>query len=111
MSLDIFQKKIDETCEKCSGAVGIVDDINVLGTESTHNYNLHEGMERTRKVGIKLHFNKCIEKSKSCSLFGEIYTPQGVKPDPKNVEAIKKMQAPSTKQELHSFLGMINYLC
>ena len=53
---------------------------------------------------------KCIVKLKSCSFFGEIYTPQGIKPDPRKVEAIKKMQAPSTKQELHSFLAMINYL-
>ena len=36
------------------GAVGIADDINVFGTESTHDYNLHEAMERTRKMGIKL---------------------------------------------------------
>ena len=45
------------------------------------------------------------------SFFGEIYTPQGVKPDPKKVEPIMKMQASATKQELYSFLGMINYLC
>ena len=33
-----------------------------------------------------------------------------MKPDTKKVEAIKKMQAPQTKQELESFLGMINFL-
>ena len=31
-------------------------------------------------------------------------------PDPKKVEAIKKMQTPQTKQELKTFLGMVNYL-
>ena len=41
---------------------------------------------------------------------GNIFTPDGLKPDPKNVEAIKKMQAPQIRQELQSFLGMINFL-
>ena len=65
MSQDIFQKKIHETYEKCRGAIGIVDDTNVFGTESTHDYNLHEAMERARKFGIKLNFDKCIVKSRS----------------------------------------------
>ena len=47
---------------------------------------------------------------KIMQLLCEIYTPKGLKPDHKRVEAIKKIQTPSTKQELHSFLGMINYL-
>ena len=29
---------------------------------------------------------------------------------PKKVDAIKKMEAPQTKQELQSFLGMVNHL-
>ena len=31
-------------------------------------------------------------------------------PDPKKVQAIKQMQAPSTRQEFQSLLGMVNYL-
>ena len=75
MSQDIFQKIIDKTYEKWRGAVGIADDINVFGTKSTYDYNLHEAMERARKAGIKLNFYKCIVKSNSCSFFGEIYNP------------------------------------
>ena len=62
MFQDIFQKIIDETYKKCRGAVGIADDINLFDTESRHDYNLHEAMERTRKTGIKLSFDKCIVK-------------------------------------------------
>ena len=67
-------------------------------------------MERTRKASIKLNYDKFIINSKSCSIFGNMYTPQGVMPDPKTLHAIKQMQAPSTKQELQSFISMINYL-
>ena len=50
------------------------------------------------------------DKIKIKYLFGNVYTPQGVKPDPNKVKAIKKMEASQTKQELQSFLGMVNYL-
>ena len=36
MSQDIFQKKVDQIYEKCKGAVGIVDDIQVYGSGNTH---------------------------------------------------------------------------
>ena len=42
--------------------------------------------------------------------FGNLYTPEGVKPDPKKVDAIKQMQPPMKKQQLSSFLGMVTYL-
>ena len=45
-----------------------------------------------------------------CSFFGNLYTPEGVKPDPKKVDAIKQMQPPMNKQQLSSFLGMVPYL-
>ena len=63
-----------------------------------------------RRPDIKLNYDKCIIKSKSCSFFGNIYTPEGVKPDPSKVYDIKKMEALSTMQGLQSCLGMVNYL-
>ena len=71
---------------------------------------MHEVMEATRQAGIKLNYDKCVTKTKSCSLCGNIYTPAGVKPDPEKEEAIKKMEAPINKQQLQSFLGMMTYL-
>ena len=60
-------------------------------------------MERTRKAGIKLNYDKCIVKSRLCNFFGNIYTPEGIKPDPSKVDAIKRIKAPSTKQQLVTF--------
>ena len=111
MSQDVFQYKIDETYGGCKGAVGLADDIQVFGVdENDHDYNLHEAMERTRKAGIKLNAAKCIVKTNCCSFFGNLYTPEGVKPDPAKIEAISALQAPESKQNLHTFLGMVNHL-
>ena len=69
MSQDIFQKKMDQACERCKGAVGITDDIQVFGNDNTHDLHLHEAMERTRRIGIKFNYDKCIVKYKSCGFF------------------------------------------
>ena len=69
-----------------------------------------KAMECTRRTCIKHNFDKCIIKTKYCSFFGNIYTPEGVKPDLKKVVAIKQMQSPINKQQLSSFLGMVTYL-
>ena len=47
--------------------MGIADDIQVFGSDQTHDLHLHEAMERTRKAGIKLNYDKCIVKSRLCS--------------------------------------------
>ena len=64
MSQDIFQRKIDQTYENCKDAVGIADDVQVFGNEKTHDRNLHDAMECTRKAAIKLNFEKCIINTK-----------------------------------------------
>ena len=110
MFQDVFQRKINQAFENCKGAVGIAHDIQVFGTGDNHDLHLHKAMERKRKAGIKLNYDTYIINSKSCNFFGNIYTPQGVMPDPKKIQVIKQMQVPSTKQELQPFIGVINYL-
>ncbi|CAB3987750.1 Hypothetical predicted protein [Paramuricea clavata] len=83
---------IDETYRNCLGATGVADDITVhCQYESNHDLHLHDAMERSRMVGIKLNQEKCI-------------------PDPEKVMAIQSMKPPKDKKELHTFLGMVNYL-
>ena len=62
MSQDIFSEENLWGLWEIKGAVGVANDINVFCTESTHDYNLHKAMERTRKASIKLNFDKCIVK-------------------------------------------------
>ena len=44
------------------------------------------------------------------AFIGHILTPDGLKPDPKKVEAISDMPHPTDVQSLRRFLGMVNYL-
>ena len=78
ISQNTFQRKVDETYYACRDAVGIADDILVCGTESNFDLHLHEVMEATRQVGIKLNYDKCIMKTKVFVVFLEMFTLQQV---------------------------------
>ena len=93
----------------CWGSVGIADDVEVVGDDSTYDQHLLEIMDRTRKEGIKFNCCKNIINSNSCNVFGHIYTPQEVKPVHDKIQAIKHTLAPLTKQECNLFLGIVNY--
>ena len=40
---------------------------------------------------------------------GYLVTREGMKPQPKKVQAIHNMATPRTRKELRSFLGLVNY--
>ena len=57
--------------------------------------------------------SKCqdvIFNSTDCPFFGHNITPDGLKIDPKKVEAILPMEAPTDLKDLQSFLGLVKYL-
>ena len=39
-----------------------------------------------------------------------IFTAQGMKPDPANIPTLQDLPTPVNHKQLHSFLGLINYL-
>ena len=49
-------------------------------------------------------------KSKSCTIFGNVYSPHGVKTGPQESWGHHKDRSTTDKQELQSFLGRVNYL-
>ena len=52
----------------------------------------------------------CHHKQMEIKYFGNVVGTVGVKPDPSKVNVIKALQPPKDKQDLQSFLGMVNYL-
>ena len=59
------------------------------------------------------YHSKCQEvtfKSTNCPFFGHNLTSEGMKIDPKKVEAILSMKAPTNIEDLQSFLGVVKYL-
>ena len=59
-SQDIFQKKIDQILEQCTGVIGIADDFCIHGKDlQEHNVRLHHFMQVAREHGLVLNIDKC----------------------------------------------------
>ena len=73
-----FQYKVDKTCGKCEGIVGIFDDITYHGNGNReHDSRLHA----TREENLCLNFEKVTVKQPSAKFFVNIYSSEGVKTD------------------------------
>ena len=67
-------------------------------------------MLRTRETGLDFNIGKCKVRCSEVLFFGNIYSSTGVRPDPKKVQAINDLQAPTNVKELQSFLSIVTYL-
>ena len=57
-----------------------------------------------------MRLDKCETNMPTIDCYRMIFSKDGVSPDPKKVQAIKKLSSPSHVAKLGSFLGMVNYI-
>ena len=90
--------------------VAYLDDI-VVWSE-----NLSEHMERLDKVfsaidiaNLRMNPKKCHFAKDEIRYLGWVLSAEGLRPDPKKVEAVKRFRSPSDKTGIKRFLGMCGY--
>lgn len=101
---DVLREYIDEF------VVVYLDDILIYSS------TLEEHDQHVRAVLTKLREHKLYGKPSKCELFrkevkfvGHIVSEEGVRTDPKKIEAIRDWPPPKTPTELRSFLGFCNF--
>ena len=111
MSQDVFQLRMDAILEQCPGVIGIHDDMVIFGVDQQdHDANLIYLLNICQKEGLVLNSKKLELRRERVTFFRVEYSAQGMHPDPKKVQGITEMTAPMDKQQLQSFLGMVNYM-
>ena len=58
---------------------------------------------------MRLNQSKCKFLDTTLSFFGQVFSSQGCKPDPKRVQDLQNAQIPRNVHEVRSLLGMANY--
>jgi hypothetical protein len=88
-----------------------IDDIVVkLTTLDSHLADLHLAFEKMRQYGLKMNPLKCAFGVSADKFLGFIIHEHDIEIDPKWIESMKKVKAPTPKKELQSFLDKVNYL-
>ena len=111
------QRRMNDALVNLKGVVVIADDILVYGEGSTdadaeedHDRNLMALLHRCCKENIKLNMDKLKLHLTDVTYIGHQLTKDGVKPDPRKIEAINSLKTPTDVKSLRRFLGMVNYL-
>ena len=108
-----FQRKLDQHFGQIEQVIVIADDIMVVGNQGNHRDHdvaLTNLLEIARKSNIHLNYDKLAYKKTKVEFFGEMYTTDGCKPAQSKVTAIVEMPLPTSKKQVQSFIGMVNYL-
>ena len=108
VSGDVFQGRLDRVLRLVPG---IADDIVIHGaTENTNDGTVLILCKTARLSNLSLNSEKMQFKSTDCKFFGHRLTPDGIKVDPKKIEAIIQIDPPQNVASLQSFNGMVSYL-
>ena len=110
-SQDVFQRAVDETFGDIPDVYCIADDILVAArTRGEHDVAVNRVIQRCRDSGFRLNPKKARILLDQINFFGHTLTKEGLKPDAKKIQGIRRLAIPRNKQELQSLLGMFNYL-
>jgi len=88
-----------------------IDDLLVTtnGSLEDHLQKLGTVLAKLKNAGLKVNVNKSNFCQSEIEYLGYLITRNGIKPQPKKVEAIHNMAAPKSRKQVRSFLGLVNY--
>jgi hypothetical protein len=108
---DIFQEKMSELMMELEFAHAYIDDLLVITrrTHEEHLDQLDQVLTKLLEAGLKANASKSFFCRSELEYLGYWINRQGVQPTNKKVDAILKLEHPTTRKQLWSFIGMVNY--
>jgi hypothetical protein len=89
-----------------------IDDILIFSKiEAEHQAHVRLVLEMLKREKFYVCKAKSSFAQKEIKYLGHIVDKQGIRPDPKKVEAVQTWPVPKNVHDVHSFLGLVNYFC
>ena len=106
-----FQQILESVLKGLQGVRNISDDIIIASeSEELHGIHVRACLQRLSDSGLTLNRKKCMFFQSSMSFFGNIFSEDGISPDPKKISAVCDAPRPVDKKQVRSLLGMVNYV-
>jgi hypothetical protein len=109
-STDIFQAGMMDLMEALEYVRAHIDNLLVItrGTLEDHLGKLREVLRRLRVAGLKVNAAKLFYCTHKIEYLGYLLTREGIKPQPKKVQAIFALKPPHNVKKLRHFLSMVH---
>ncbi|KAJ1206801.1 hypothetical protein NDU88_002198 [Pleurodeles waltl] len=106
----VFQRMMAKMFGDVKGVLFFQDDVLVMGeTVNEHNITLRKVLKVIDETGLSLNKEKCIFLVEEIDYLGYSISKGSIKPKKSLLEAIKLAPAPTDKEQLRSFLGLVEY--
>ena len=107
----IFQRAMESALADLKGILIYQDDVLVY---AENQESLHKRLEavktRLKEKKITINKEKSVEYVDEISFLGFRISARGIEPDPKLVDKVKQISAPTNKREMEQFIGLVIFL-
>ncbi len=110
-SADIFQAQMIDLMAFLEYVQADIDDLLTItrGTLDDHFLKIETVLTRLCNNGLKVNAAKSSVCTHEIEYFGYILTREGIKPQPKKVQAILALNPPNNVKEIRHHFGMVQY--
>ncbi|XP_062541264.1 uncharacterized protein K02A2.6-like [Armigeres subalbatus] len=108
---EIFQRVMSEMLTGIEGTIVYIDDVVISGKpREEHDARLQEVLGVLKDNNAKLNMEKCVFGVKKLEILGYEVSAAGISPSEDKIVAVRNFRCPETKEEVRSFLGLVNFI-
>ncbi|XP_055614964.1 uncharacterized protein K02A2.6-like [Toxorhynchites rutilus septentrionalis] len=106
----IWQRLMEQVLNGIPGVTVFLDDIRITGPNNfVHLQRLEEVLKRLSSYNMRIHIEKCRFFANEIEYCGYLIDKNGIHKVRKKIDAVQNMPVPENKEQVRSFVGLVNY--
>ena len=106
---DSYNQRCNQSLKGLKRITKIVDDILMISdTYEEHVHDIKKLLKRCRENNITINRKKMMFGRETVKFTGYIVIKKGIEVDPEKIATVTRFPTPANRQELKSFMGLIN---